>query len=75
MKKKYNLKIEIFCDFDSQKFVTKFKGGREDRAGTAEFIVNGMRDVSGTNVEWDVVPQCGSSEFPLHFHKKYPLTG
>ena len=57
------------------KIAFTLKGGEEDRAGTAEFIVNGMRDVSGTNVEWDVVPQCGSSEFPLHFHKKYPLTG
>ena len=43
--------------------IFNIKGGREARAGTAKNIEFGMRDVCGTNVEWNLVLQCGSSEF------------
>ena len=45
------------------------KGGRKARAGTAEIFVYGMRGICKPNVEWNVVLQCGSSEFQSYYHQ------
>ena len=43
--------------------IDSLKGGQEDRAGTAKIIEYGISDDCETNVEWNVVLQCGPLEF------------
>ena len=53
-------------------FASKFhiKGEGEDRNGTAEILLKGMKAMNMTDVECDVMLESASSEFQLYLDMK-----